>query len=163
MRFGFSSSYLKVIFLVSLSYDLLLKHSWGLRGRTEHHGALQELRSSLGPEVKQPKMSRAALWIWARPGITTKLKLPRRTWGGNDYFRTREHLTRYVETLLGKPLFTGVASCPAVGCQCRRHFLLENHKAPMWHLEKLERLPWLQALTLVETLAFLLSGKAVSF
>lgn len=29
----------------------------------------------------------------------------------------------------------------------------------MWHLEKLERLPWLRALTLVETLAFLLPGE----
>lgn len=58
------------------------------------------------------------------------------------------------------PFLLVLPSRPAVGCQCRGHFLLENHKAPMWHLEKLERLPWLQALTLVETLASLLSGES---
>lgn len=57
------------------------------------------------------------------------------------------------------PFLLVLPSRPAVGCQCRGHFLLENHKAPMWHLEKLERLPWLQALTLVETLAFPFRGK----
>lgn len=79
---------------------------------------------------------------------------------GNDYFRTREHLNRYVETLWENPFLLVLPSRPAGGCQCRGHFLLENHKAPMRHLEKLERLPWLQALTLAETLASLVSGES---
>lgn len=73
-------------------------------------------KNSLSLKVRQPKMLRAVLWIRARPGITTKLKLTRSTLSGCDYFRTQEHLNGYMRHGWGNPLFTSVVVVVVLSC-----------------------------------------------